>query len=484
MRQVRWPAILVATLMLSGCAKARPAVVPAPSRPAPPPEIVRLIEQGCYRCLEQALNLSMEHEAPDLAFESAALLALRSIELGMTAKPWLEQARALASGDSSWAMYLDIVSAIPPDPLNGARDEIFQETRARNRDRALVPLWHEALAAGPASVVFTRYLDLSLLCTIGQSTDLDGEVTGLVASLPDIPLLQYRAGICDSRYKEQLNATRERDSAFVDADYSLGRYALGGGEGQNQEEALRRFRSAAAAFPESPAIATTIGNLYQAWEEWPSALAAYDAAITLVPGHPDALIGRTISLSSLDRHQEAIESATRLIEGGRWFLGQAHYWRSWNYFTLGDYPTARTEADRTRTLMVNAAVFVLSGMIEWRLARPVNAEKEFEEAIAMDAGQCEAALLLGGVRSELAKVSQALAALQHARVCFDLSITVRRRAIDVLNAGPGTEATKAREVAKHQRAIARAEARRSEAEKAMDTLQKLERSKGKVGSQG
>jgi len=445
--------------------------IPAPL--SPPPEITNLIERGCYRCLEQALKLAVEHEAPHLAFEAAALLALRSLELGLAAGPWLAQARAIAADDSTWTMYLEMVSAVPPDPLSGARDDRLLDIQTSNRQRALVPLWREALAAGPASLTFRRYLGLALLCAVSVPLDREEQLAASVAQLPDIPLLRYRAGVCSGRYEAQLSSVREHDADFVDADYMLGRYALENRENQNQEEALRRFRSAAAAFPESPAIATIIGHLYQAWEDWAAALTAFDAAIALVPNHPDALIGRTMSLSYLDRHTEAIEAATRLIDG-RWFLGQAHYWRAWNHYYLGDHATARVEADRTRTLMVNAAVFTLSGMVEWRLGRPVNAEKEFEEAIVMDAGQCEAPMLLGGVRSELAKASGAIAALQQARQCFDLLIAVRRKAIDVVNTGPGTAESKAREVAMHGRVIKRAESRRSEAQKGIATLQKLE----------
>jgi len=37
--------------------------IPAPL--SPPPEITNLIERGCYRCLEQALKLAVEHEHRD-----------------------------------------------------------------------------------------------------------------------------------------------------------------------------------------------------------------------------------------------------------------------------------------------------------------------------------------------------------------------------------------------------------------------------------
>ena len=63
----------------------------------------------------------------------------------------------------------------------------------------------------------------------------------------------------------------------MDADFALGRYALDDPINPDQDEALRRLQSASAAFPRSPAIGVTIGNVYRRWEEWSDALEAYDA---------------------------------------------------------------------------------------------------------------------------------------------------------------------------------------------------------------
>jgi tetratricopeptide (TPR) repeat protein len=294
--------------------------------------------------------------------------------------------------------------------------------------------------------------------------------------MPAVPLLQYRAGTCGARFRrdnvETLRLARDAESELVDADYALGKYALADPEAPDEEEALRRFQSAASAFPTSVAIAVSLGNLYQRWEEWTSALMAFDTALAVMPAHPDALLGRTISLSQLQQHPEAIAAATQLIDGGRWYLGQAFYWRAWNHFNAGDNAAARSDADRTRSLMVNSTVFLLSGLIEWRAPRLPSAEKEFEQSVAMDFGQCFAALYLGGVRAEQAKVPEAIAALQQARQCFDLNIAVHRAAIEKLNAGPASAAAKRRGVAREERLIADAERRKEQATKTLDALQR------------
>jgi tetratricopeptide (TPR) repeat protein len=96
----------------------------------------------------------------------------------------------------------------------------------------------------------------------------------------------------------------------------------------------------------SPAIATRIGNIHRLWEEWEPALVAYDAALRVAPDHPEGTIGRAISLSHLGRSEEAIGTATRLIEGGQWLLGEAYYWRAWNQLRPNNFQQARTDADR------------------------------------------------------------------------------------------------------------------------------------------
>src|SRR5262245_28981344 len=474
--------LLGAALSLS-CARRQAPTVPAvPSvKPVSTGDIEALIARGCYRCLEEALTLSRQRALPKLAFEAAALLALRASELGMPGQEWLTQARSFAADEASSTTYLDMIAAVPPDPLSGQRGDLLFETQARTRARSMLPMWREFLRTDDASSVFRHYLELTLACSVDVSRERDDEIARLVAALTDVPLLRYRAGICNARLRRDnvamLTSVRQGDAGFVDADYPLGKYAMSDAEAPDQEEAMRLFQSAAVAFPSSAAIAVSIGNLYQSWEEWKNALGAYDTALALMPSHPDALLGRTISLSNLQQHQEAIATATRLIEGGQWFLGQAFYWRAWNRYNLGDNAAARVDADRTRMLMVNSSVFLLSGLIEWKAPRLPSAETEFEQSVAMDFGQCLAALYLGGVRVEQSKVPQAIAALQQARRCYDLSIAVHRASIEKITAGQGTPASKARSVAREERLIADAERRREQAVKNIDALQRAQQPK-------
>ena len=214
-----------------------------------------------------------------------------------------------------------------------------------------------------------------------------------------------------------------------------------------------------------------IGNTHRSWEEWPAALEAYDAALALSANHPDALIGRTVALSQLGRAQEAIQTATRAIDNGQWMVGEAYYWRAWNQLRLGNLPMAREDADRARTQMANARVFVLSGVIEWRMRRLDTAERDFQQAVTIDLGECEGAFDLGIVRDELRRFPESLAAFKQAGQCNDLSLKLRQEAIAKIETGPGTPASRARDAARHKRALQELEERRDEIARAIETLE-------------
>ena len=124
--------------------------------------------------------------------------------------------------------------------------------------------------------------------------------------------------------------------------------------------------------------------------------------------------------------------------------------------------------------MVNPTVFLLSGLIEWRFLRRETAELEFQEALKMDFGQCEAAFYLGGVRAELRKLPEATAAMTQARQCYDLTLSVRRKLLAESQARARTPEQKARDLAKHERSIASVEKRRTEVLEAIDRLQKIQ----------
>lgn len=461
-------AVLFVIGVLFGACTARPAVQvePANARAA---EIDALLPRGCYTCLEAASTLAADSGSAEAAFETALLLALRSKELGLPASPWLERAQGRMPMGSDWTVYLEIAMAAPADPLSGDRDQLLSEAATRRRPRAVLEEWRRRLVSGPGSDIFRKYLELSLVCSPILYDQRDAAVAGILQMAGDVPLLQYRAGICGET--SLLKIVHQHDPDFVDVHLELARAALQR-ERPDYDEALTRFQSARAAFPRSATISASIGNLHQEREEWADALEAYDATLALVSSHRDALLGKTISLSHVSQHHAAIRSASALLELGNWFTSDAYYWRAWNEYRLDLVSEARADIDRAKALTVTPPTLVLSGIIAWREKRLELAEREFEGALKLDFGQCEAASYLGGVRGEREQWIESLASFEHAEQCFDLSIEARRKAVAELREAATSPQAMSRQIASHERAIADAEMRRAEAARNIATIRR------------
>ncbi|MBM3820390.1 MAG: tetratricopeptide repeat protein [Acidimicrobiia bacterium] len=470
------PALFVVVLLTAACAARQPAPAPVPA--APSVDVEALVRQGCYRCLEEAFE-AVKGRNSQQAFEIALLLAARSKELGLPHDPWLVEAQTDLPLVPDWATYLEIVTAQQVDPLSGDRDQLLAQTLQRRLTRTDFDGWRAVLGGGPGSPLLRAYLDLIVVCRTefgparATPEERDAAVAAIVRQFGTTPLIQYRVGLCGGGEFEQLATVREAHRELVDADLELGRRALQNRVPPDVGEGLARLRSAKDAFPASPVVPATIGDLHQTREEWPEALAEYEAALAIVPTHRDALLGRTVSLSQLERYEEALATAITLIELRNWFIGPAYFWKAWNEYQLNMIREAREDADRAKPLMVNPALSVLSGMIEWRERRLESAEAEFQRAIELDFGQCDAAFYLGSVRWERRMWPESLAAFQHAVQCFELSVVTRREALAKLGPTPELAAQNARQMAAHEDAIGVAQKRRGEAEQNVASLKKL-----------
>jgi len=465
-------AALLLTLATSAACAVRPAAIAAPSpTTSSSAAIDALIARGCFGCLTQAYNGAVAASNQTQTFEAALLLAARAKELGLPYVPWLERARAVAPEGPDWSDYVAIVRALRIDPLADDRDAVLVETLKYRPSPETVAGWRTDLGGGAGSPMLRAYLELSLVCQYVVA-DRNVTIAAAVQRFADVPLIEYRAGACGSAQAPHLTAVREAVPEFADVDFVLGRYAVDVPRQPDQEEALRRFTAARAAFPESPAIIASLAELRRDREEWTEALDAYDATLALVPTHRDALLGRTMTLSHLGRHDEAVVAATRILELGSWFTGEAYYWRAWNEYHLARIEEARLDTDRAKGLMHNASVLVLSGMIEWHEHRFDQSEAELQDALTLDAGQCEAAFLLGAVRAERRQWASGAAAFELAQRCYDLSVTLRRETIARITAGPGSEDGKARQIARQQRAMTEEAQHRDEAAQNAANLQK------------
>src|SRR5262249_57620495 len=85
-RGAPWGFIVALTTMACSVS---PVVNIAPD-PSPLVKAAALMRRGCYRCLESAFD-AVVGRSPEMTFEVAALLVLRSKELGLPPDLWLDR---------------------------------------------------------------------------------------------------------------------------------------------------------------------------------------------------------------------------------------------------------------------------------------------------------------------------------------------------------------------------------------------------------
>lgn len=395
------------------------------------------LRAGCYRCLQAGLALiegRVDLPSRQRAFELALLLAARAKELGLPFEPWVERARSAAAvlpPAVAAPEFLALVEALRADPAGLDRE---QDLVQRMRTVAhLVPGWLASIESSGASAETKMYFALAGTCGFFIRDQRDAAVARANAVAAGVPLLEYALGACTAAQEPWLLRALENEPRFDDAAYPLGRYALNRtAVNRPKADPAPLFVRARAAFPDSPAIAYTEATFFQARRDWARALEAFDAALRLVPTHHDARLGRVLALSMLARHDEAIDAATSLIGEGKWLIGEAYYWRAWNHYTVDRLDDSERDVELAKKRVRWSAVFVLSGLVQWRKQRPTAAEAEFAQAVAMDPAECDAANYLGGVRAELGKWLPAEDAYSRAEGCRDREVAALRATLDDL----------------------------------------------------
>src|SRR5262249_52045867 len=135
-------------------------------------------------------------------------------------------------------------------------------------------------------------------------------------------------------------------------------------------------------------------------EDFDAAVRSFDLTLDVVPAHAEALLGKARAMTYLGQHAAAISAADRLLAVGQWYLGDARYWRAFNEMQLGQLDAAWDDVEKAQTLLVNAEVPKLAGIIAYRRRQIDVARAQFQESNKRDRQDCETSLYLGIVLSE------------------------------------------------------------------------------------
>jgi len=162
-------------------------------------------------------------------------------------------------------------------------------------------------------------------------------------------------------------------------------------------------------------------------------------------------------LSYLNRHDQAIATASRMIELGTWHIGTAYYWRAWNEHYLRHLDNAWADVERALTLQSNTSVFTLAGFIAHSRKDLATAADRFDRAFEMDATNCIAVFSCGMVHVEQEAWLPASAKFSRSMSCYAADAAAARGDLARIEASTQAPERKARLAAAAEKRIASSE---------------------------
>src|SRR5262249_41029687 len=205
------------------------------------------------------------------------------------------------------------------------------------------------------------YLWLGLNCAYGTPTKEAIETwSAALASSRDVPLIEMKRATCGNLESAALERMLQADGRFIELHYYLGIRATLSGK---LNEAFDNMQRAYSWRPRWPTVTNALANLSFSAEEFDQALDFFNRTLEMRPDDPDALLGKLRALTYLGRYNEALTAADHLLGLERWYLGDARYWRAFNHMQLGRNHEAWLDIEQAATLLINADVPKLAGMI-------------------------------------------------------------------------------------------------------------------------
>jgi len=306
----------------------------APIRPESYPALARadrLVLDGCYDCLLEARavyeGLATGRARPlvlSRLFETDILLALREKELAIPAESTLARATALA-GELPPSLgaqrYLEMVGLVPEHDVGSPAAD--REAFFREHPDALERVDHllAGIESDTLSRAFRQYVTLSLHCSYldrGRRSDHPPPLVAMIGAHLEgaPPLVAYRLNTCWFPTRDPVERVRERVPRFVETALVLGQMELPVVPYNGPAKARPFFEALYRRFPNSPTVTYLNGRLYESAGDCETALRYYRETTALRARHERALLGQLVCSSALKQTEQAIETATRLIELG------------------------------------------------------------------------------------------------------------------------------------------------------------------------
>jgi tetratricopeptide (TPR) repeat protein len=338
------------------------------------------------------------------------------------------------------------------------RAQRADELRARWTTDGTLPRARQDLGPAIAHDLTAQYLALTIDCEDVNARKRIDEQQVLAAH--PVPLIEFRLALCQLN-GPRLAAIRQASPRWADTLLFEGRLEMAARDGASVGRAALLFADAYRAFPASPSVALALAGARNALGEYAAGLELYDAVLTREPNHRDALLGRVVSLSYLERYYDAIAAATRLIELETQHLGPAHYWRAWNRYRVHQLPLAWDDIRVATAISPDSAALALAGYIAYARQWPETAIDRLAQAFALDAQHCDAVWTEGLVHVDKEDWPTAAARFVTSVSCFTESVQSLKHALQAARES-ATSPQGSRRIAEDEKRLAAAGHRRAQ----------------------
>jgi tetratricopeptide (TPR) repeat protein len=284
-----------------------------------------------------------------------------------------------------------------------------------------------ALDAFPDTDLTAKYVGLAVDCQ-HQKLIESVDMKALTAANAGSPLIQFRLATCGRPFAPNVGALRQANPRWTDTLYWEARREMVASLGQaiDLSKVIGLYGEGRAAFPASLMLTMAWSNANLTAEEFESALSGFEDVLKVHPTHRDAMSGKMQAQSYLMRHQDAIATATRLLELGTWHIPDANYWRAWNRYHLKEYEPAWIDVENATKGLSNSRVYMLAGMIAYaRTTLPIAIDR-FDTAFKVNPSACDAVWMSGLVSIDQNDLASAGPKFTRSMTCFVSSAAALR----------------------------------------------------------
>jgi len=362
---------------------------------------------GSYTGLKNAMKTYRNYmKYPDLLLhngdkyiKAGLLLAIREKELGILGQNTLQKVSALTVKKSpfeNYSRHVDIVDHIPlntkgitgglPNEDEGL-DAFFEWTKKN------VEPYNTYLKEQSGSSPFYAYLFMSFHNGFAFKFEEPEEYSHFPTIFPDSSLIKFKMATHRGMKKEVLQEIVTKNPEFYEVHYLLGELAMRSGRVLTAE---KHYQTALTHIPASTAIVISLTKVFFHLEEFDTCLEYNEKALQLAPDYRDALLGKAMCLGYMGKNQEAIEVLNKMLQLGKYYIGETLYWLSWNQNELDQLDSAQENVTKARDYLIgHYEVSSLDGLIAYKQSRLDEAEKHFKEALMLNDRDCESAYYLG-----------------------------------------------------------------------------------------